>query len=68
MIKMKTKRAVKKRIINLTPNKKYKCAHAYRSHLATSKTKKQKQQLKKSWIMRKSNTKTLKYALHNSNV
>lgn len=64
MAKMKTKQAVKKRVINISPNGKYKCAHAYRSHLATSKTTKQKRHLRKPQSLSKTNKKNLKYALH----
>ncbi|WP_434342131.1 50S ribosomal protein L35 [Mesomycoplasma hyopneumoniae] len=58
-IKFKTKSALKKRI-KVTGTGKVKHRHAYRSHLAQSKTTKQKRQSRKSTLMNNSDFKRLK--------
>lgn len=60
--KMKTKKAVSKRV-QVTATGKLKRKHAYRSHLAHNKSTKQKRQLKKDAIVKKANYKRLKYTL-----
>ncbi|AJR12034.1 50S ribosomal protein L35 [Mesomycoplasma dispar] len=58
-IKFKTKSALKKRI-KITASGKVKHGHAYRSHLAQSKTTKQKRQSRKATLMDSSDFKRLK--------
>lgn len=58
-IKFKTKSALKKRI-KVTGTGKVKHGHAYRSHLAQSKTTKQKRQSRKATLMNNSDFKRLK--------
>lgn len=58
-IKFKTKSALKKRI-KITASGKVKHGHAYRSHLAQSKTTKQKRQSRKATLMGSSDFKRLK--------
>ncbi|ATZ16286.1 large subunit ribosomal protein L35 [Entomoplasma freundtii] len=64
MPKMKTKRALAKRV-KKTGSGKLKRGHAYRSHLALGKTTKQKRQLEKSTVVSKSDEKRLKGLLQN---
>ncbi|AJC49930.1 50S ribosomal protein L35 [Mycoplasma flocculare] len=58
-IKLKTKSAIKKRV-KVTATGKVKHGHAYRSHLAQSKTTKQKRQSRKATLMHSSDFKRLK--------
>ncbi len=59
MPKMKTKRALAKRV-KVTGSGKLKRSHAYTSHLAPRKTHKQKMHLRKSAIVSKSDQKRIK--------
>ena len=62
MPKMKTKRALAKRV-KVTGTGKLKRGHAYVSHLAPRKTHKQKMHLRKSAIVSKSDYKRIKLLL-----
>ena len=64
MPKMKTKRALAKRV-KMTGSGKLKRHHAYTSHLAPRKTHKQKVHLRKSDLVSPSDYKRVKYLLHN---
>ena len=64
MPKMKTKRALAKRV-KRTGSGNLKRSHAYISHLAPHKTHKQKRHLRKSAIVSKSDYKRIKIILHN---
>ena len=64
MPKMKTKRALAKRV-KVTGTGKLKRSHAYTSHLAPRKTHKQKVHLRKAGLIDKSDFKRIKYLLHN---
>ncbi len=64
MPKMKTKRALAKRV-KKTGSGQLKRHHAYTSHLAPRKTHKQKMHLRKSALVSKSDYKRVKYLLHN---
>ncbi len=64
MPKMKTKRALAKRV-RKTGTGKLKYKHAYTSHLAPRKTHKQKRHLRKSSIISASDYKRIKTMLHN---
>lgn len=66
MLKMKTKKSLKKRI-KITGTGKWKIAHAYTSHLAQSKTKKQKRHLRKYFLMNKTDKNRLKQLLQYKN-
>lgn len=59
MPKMKTKKALKKRI-KVTASGKVKRGNAYRSHLAQNKTTKQKRQSRKASLMHPSDVKRFK--------
>lgn len=59
MPKMKTKRALAKRV-KVTGTGKLKRKHAYVSHFAANKTHKQKVQLRKSALVSKSDVKRIK--------
>ncbi|WP_406615849.1 50S ribosomal protein L35 [Mycoplasmopsis hyopharyngis] len=59
MPKMKTKRALRKRI-KITGTGKIMREQAYRSHLAQNKTTKQKRQSRKSALMHRSDVKRFK--------
>ncbi len=59
MPKMKTKRALAKRV-KVTGSGKLKRSHAYTSHLAPRKTHKQKMHLRKSALVSKSDQKRIK--------
>ncbi len=61
-IKMKTKKSVSKRV-RVTASGKLKRKQTNRSHMAHSKTTKQKRQLKKDALVSKANYKRLKYTL-----
>ncbi len=63
-VKHKTKKAVAKRV-KVTGSGKLKMKHAYRSHMAHSKTTKQKRQLRKDGIMHDTNAKKLSKTLNN---
>ncbi|MDE6476702.1 MAG: 50S ribosomal protein L35 [Mycoplasmoidaceae bacterium] len=60
--KMKTKKSVSKRV-KVTATGKLKRKHTNRSHMAHSKSTKQKRHLKKDGIVTKANYKRLKYTL-----
>ena len=62
MPKMKTKRALAKRV-KVTGSGKLKRSHAYTSHLAPRKTHKQKMHLRKSSIVHSSDYKRVKVLL-----
>jgi large subunit ribosomal protein L35 len=62
MPKMKTKKALSKRI-RVSKNGKVKMAHAFRSHRAHGKTTKQKRQSKKSTNMHPSDVKRISILL-----
>ena len=62
MPKMKTKSSAKKRFI-ITATGKIKRAHAYRSHILTSKTKKRKRNLRKSDLVSKQDQKAVRMLL-----
>ncbi|MCL8211331.1 50S ribosomal protein L35 [Mesoplasma sp. JKS002658] len=62
MPKMKTKKALAKRV-NKNASGKLKRAHAYRSHRATGKTTKQKRHLKKATYIKKVDAKRLESLL-----
>ena len=64
MPKMKTKRALAKRV-KKTATGKLKRGHAYTSHLAPRKTHKQKVHLRKQALVSKSDYKRIKLLLHN---
>ncbi|MDO4377517.1 MAG: 50S ribosomal protein L35 [Erysipelotrichia bacterium] len=64
MPKMKTKRALAKRV-KVTGTGKLKRMHAYVSHLAPRKTHKQKMHLRKSSTVSKSDYKRIKSLLQN---
>ena len=59
-VKVKSKRAATKRFKILPTSKKIKRWHAYTSHLAYSKSTKQKRHLRKSSLLNKSDWKRLK--------
>lgn len=63
-IKMKTKKAVAKRLSQQASGK-IKRKHAFRSHLAHNKTHKQKRCLRKDAILNATYAKNLKKTLHN---
>lgn len=64
MPKMKTKRALAKRV-KKTGTGKLKRYHAYTSHLAPRKTHKQKMHLRKPALVDKTDVKRIKELLHN---
>lgn len=64
MPKMKTKRALAKRV-KKTGSGKLKRSHAYVSHFAANKTQKQKRKLRKSTLVSKSDYKRIKLLLNN---
>lgn len=61
--KMKSKKSVTKRI-KVTGTGKLKRKHTNRSHMAHSKTTKQKRHLKKDGLVQKAIVKRLKYTIH----
>ncbi len=65
MKKMKTKRALKKRIVKITAAGEMHRHQAYTSHLAQNKTTKQKKQLSKKTLFSKPDNKRLKKLLPN---
>lgn len=64
MPKMKTKRALAKRV-KKTGSGKLKRQHAYVSHFAANKSQKQKRKLRKSTLVSKSDFKRIKLLLNN---
>lgn len=64
MPKMKTKRALAKRV-KKNKNGSLKRGHAYRGHLALNKSTKQKRHLEKSGVVSQSDAKRLKGLLQN---
>ena len=62
MPKMKTKKALAKRV-KRTGSGKLKRSHAYISHFAANKTHKQKEQLRKSALVDKTDMKRIKYLI-----
>jgi large subunit ribosomal protein L35 len=63
MPKMKTRSGAKKRF-KLTASGKVKRAHAYRSHILTSKTTKRKRKLRKGTLVSKPDERAVKMLLH----
>lgn len=63
MPKMKTRSGAKKRF-KLTAGGRVKRAHAYRSHILTSKTTKRKRKLRKGALVSKADEKAMKMLLH----
>lgn len=63
-IKMKTKRALAKRV-SVTGSGKWKREQAFTGHLSQNKSTKQKRQLRKSSLVDKTDYKRLKKLLHN---
>lgn len=65
MPKMKTKKALAKRVKKTSNGSKLKRGHAFRSHLALGKTTKQKRHLEKRTFVDKTDEKRLKGLLQN---
>ena len=63
MPKLKTHRATRKRVLNITKNGKIKCARAYRSHILNKKPTKRMRHLRGPVYADKSNAENLRQLL-----